>query len=90
MKYCFDIQNLDADMQGALIATVQSEMITSDEAIARAYEWLDKADFMAFMAWWKTYDFQPIVYANLDDECDNLITAIQREDSATVITLWAR
>jgi hypothetical protein len=90
MKYYFDIMNLDADMQGALIATVQSEMITSDEAIARAFEWLDKPTFIKFMEWWKTYDFQPIVYANLDDDCDNLITAIQREDCATVITVWER
>ena len=88
MTYYFDIKNLDADTQGALITAVQAERIPTDEAIARAHSWLNKAEFMALMEWWKTYDYQPIICAKMDADYDNLIVAIEKDCFATVITTF--
>lgn len=87
MKYYFDIKNLDADTQGALITATKKETITSDEAIARAFEWLNKKDFVDFMEWWKTYDYKAIVYASLDED-GRFIVAIQNDIDATAIAVW--
>ena len=88
MKYYFDIKNLDTDTQGALITATKKEVITSDEAIARAYEWLNKKDFINFMDWWKAYDYKAIAYANLDEEGEYFIVAIQNDIEATTIAVW--
>ena len=88
MKYYFDIKNLDTDTQGALITATKKEVITSDEAIARAYEWLNKKGFINFMDWWKTYDYKAITYANLDEEGEYFIVAIQNDIEATTIAVW--
>ena len=89
MEFKFDIYNLDADMQGSLVTTVQKERISTDEAIARAHDWLREKDFLVFMNYWKIYDYAPIVYANLDDEEDFLV-AIERDCFETVITVFRR
>lgn len=84
------LNNLDADEEDMLIAVVKKTApITTDEVIARAYDWLDEKDFMGFMEWWKANNFQPLVYAELDDDCDYFIVA-RKDNDDIVIVRWER
>ena len=90
-KYIIDMaNNLDADEMGMIIAVVKKTPIPTDEVIARAYEWLDKKDFIEFMDFWKHNDFKPLVYGNLDDDCDHFIVAIEHDDTEVRIYWWER
>ena len=75
-NYIIDMNNIDADMQGAIITLVKNNPITTDEVIARAYEWLDKKHFIEFMDWWKMNDYKPLICGMLDNDCEKFIVAV--------------
>ena len=75
-NYIIDMNNIDADMQGAIITLVKNNPITTDEVIARAFEWLDKKSFIEFMEWWKMNDYKPLICGKLDSDCEHFIVAV--------------
>lgn len=75
-NYIIDMKNANTTEQDTIITLVKENPITTDEVIARAYEWLDKKQFMEFMAWWKMNDYKPLVCGILDNDCEKFIVAV--------------
>lgn len=88
-KYIVDDGKISLAQEREFINMVSNATpITSDEAIARAYEWLNDRQFKEFMEWWKFNDYPTLVYANLDEECENFIVARESYLDNVIIVRW--
>lgn len=87
--YTIDIMGMTDNQEKELIAKIkEATPIDNAEAVARAYEWLDKKDFLEFMEWWKYNDYGEVFYCSYDDTYDHLIMAIQMPNSDENRIVW--
>lgn len=87
--YTIDIMGMDNNQTTALINKIKATApVNSAEVIARAYEWLNKKDFLEFMEWWKYNDYGELFYCSYDDTYDHLIMAIQMPNCDENRIVW--